>query len=70
MAGHVIDGERWIAQRLAYLRGLLETDLADDARRAVEDEIAVLSKERGLSPRGFRTRRFRRLFHRSGDSLG
>src|SRR5947208_938633 len=45
VAGHVIDGDHWITERLAYLRALLQRDLGDDERRTVEDEIAVLSKE-------------------------
>src|SRR4051812_4499669 len=60
VAGHVINGDRWIAERLAYLRAHLERDLADDVRRTVEDEIVVLSKERGMIAGGFRVPRLLR----------
>ena len=52
MQGNILDGDRWIAERLAFLRGLLEEELSDAQRRAVEDEIAVLSKERGITGAG------------------
>ncbi len=57
---HVINGDRWIAERLAHLREMLDTDLADEQRQAFEDEIAVLENERGITcgglplPRWFR----------------
>lgn len=44
----VIDGDRWIGQRLAFLRDLLKTELTDEQRKAVEEEIGRLSKERGI----------------------
>jgi hypothetical protein len=50
----VIDGDRWIAERLKFLRGLLDGDISDEQRQAIESEIDVLRKERGLhvgSPR-------------------
>lgn len=60
----IIDGERWIAERLAFLRERLAAEPSDTERRAIEDEIAVLAKERGISPRGVRAgpiaRRLRR----------
>ena len=61
MQGNILDGDRWIAERLAFLRGLLEEELSDAQRRAVEDEIAVLSKERGITGAG---RRRRGVLHR------
>lgn len=50
----IIDGERWIADRLRFLRGKLAGDLPADDRRAIEAEIAVLSKERGITLGGLR----------------
>ena len=49
----IIDGERWIRERLRFLRTQLETDdLGADARAAIEAEIETLSSEKGLSVRG------------------
>jgi hypothetical protein len=42
----VIDDRRWIAQRLAFLRERLASDLSEDERRAVEAEIEALSAQR------------------------
>ena len=50
----MIDGDRWIAQRLAFLRGLIQTDLPSEQRQAIEAEIEVLSKERGIQHGGRR----------------
>lgn len=62
----MIDGDRWIAQRLAFLEGLLQTDLTEEHRAAVESEIAALSKERGIHHGGHRWWWFpRRLLRRS-----
>jgi hypothetical protein len=53
--GHgMIDGDRWIAERLAFLRGVLTTEISDEQRNAIEDEIQKLSKERGIHIGGFR----------------
>ena len=66
MRRSVIDGDSWIAERLAFLHGLLTDGLAQDQRTAVEAEIAALSKERGISQgalpgvRGLRRRWLRR----------
>lgn len=60
----VVDGEGWIAQRLAFLRKRLSEDLADEDRRAVETEIEALSKERGIMPGGWRFPRLLRLLRR------
>ncbi len=74
MNEHVIDGDRWIAQRLAFLKERLEGELSDGERAAVEAEIAALSKERGLMPGGVRVGRSFRWFRRkvqprsSGDT--
>ncbi|MDP9071518.1 MAG: hypothetical protein M3N68_09615 [Actinomycetota bacterium] len=68
MSGRIVDGERWIAERLKFLRELLAGDLSDAERRAVEGEIETLSKERGLTVAGRRRpgllRRLRRLRRR------
>jgi hypothetical protein len=61
----IIDGERWIQERLRFLRERLDTDGLDLAERtAIEDEIETLSKERGLTVGGHRSlalwRRWRR----------
>jgi hypothetical protein len=51
----VIDGKRWIAQRLKFLRERLAADPSAEQRAAIEAEIETLSAERrrlGLS-RGF-----------------
>jgi hypothetical protein len=60
----IIDGQRWIAERLAFLRERLAAQPPDDARRDIEAEIEVLSKERGISLGGLRAgpiaRRLRR----------
>jgi hypothetical protein len=48
MRQRVINGDRWIAERLAYLKGLLGGDVPDEQRQAIEAEIEVLKKERGI----------------------
>ena len=59
---HIIDGERWIAERLAFLKERLAGTLEADERRALEAELAALSKERGIAPGGLRAGRIvRRL---------
>jgi hypothetical protein len=45
----IVDGSGWIAKRLTHLHRLLEGDVPDEDRRAIEEEIAVLSKEQGLA---------------------
>ncbi len=60
----IIDGGRWIAERLAFLRERLAGEPTADERRAMEAEIEVLTKERGLGsgglPGGRLGRRLRR----------
>ena len=69
MYGSVVNGDRWIAQRLAHLRGLLDGDVSDEERKAIEAEIATLSQERGISLGGLRQPRLlRRWRHGSGES--
>jgi len=58
--GHIIDGNRWIAERVAFLRERLATALPGDERRACETELEVLSKERGIGAAGVRGGRVRR----------
>ncbi len=64
MHDRIIDGERWIADRLAFLREQLAAQPSDHERRAIEAEIEVLSNERGISLGGLRAgpivRRLRR----------
>jgi len=60
----IIDGERWIAQRLEFLREQLAAGPEADERRALEAEIEVLSKERGIGPTGLRGGRTSRRLRR------
>ena len=61
MRSRIIDGERWIAERLKFLRDRLAEELSADDRKAIEAEIEVLSRERGLTIGG---RRIPRIFRR------
>ncbi len=54
MRPRVIDGERWIAQRVKFLHEMLQTELSPEQRRAVEAELDSLSKERGIRHGGRR----------------
>jgi hypothetical protein len=54
----MIDGDRWIAQRLEFLRGVLSTDIPDDQRKLIEEEMEKLRKERGIHVGGPRRRWF------------
>ena len=64
MRDRIIDGERWIAERLKFLRELLAGDLSEAERAATEAEIEALSQERGLTSRGQRAGWLRRLRRR------
>ncbi|HUP70769.1 MAG TPA: hypothetical protein VM142_13275 [Acidimicrobiales bacterium] len=64
MPGNIIDGERWIADRLRFLRARLAEELAEDERAQVESEIALLSKERGVRADGRRPSRLLRRLRR------
>ncbi len=64
----VINGDRWIAQRLAHLREVLHGDLTDEQREGIEAEIALLSKERGIGHGGYRLPRFFRRLRRPQGS--
>lgn len=44
----MIDGDRWISERLAFLREALKGDISDEQRRAIADEIESLRNERGI----------------------
>lgn len=61
MGSFIVDGHRWLDERLRFLHGQLERDdLVDADRGAIEAEIEQLSKEGPISvtPGG---RLFRRL---------
>jgi len=60
----IIDGERWIAARLAFLQERLAGELTPDERRATEAEIDVLSEERGIASGGVRSGRIARRLRR------
>lgn len=62
MAGQIINGERWINERMKFLRARLAEDPPAGERTAIEAELETLSKERGLTARGSRAPKiFRRL---------
>ena len=65
MPAWVVDGEDWIKKRLKFLRERLADGLTVAERRAVEDEIEALSKERGIMPGGLRFPRFWRRLRRN-----
>lgn len=65
MRGHIIDGERWITERLTLLKERLAAQPGDDERRAIEAEIEILSKERGIGLGGLRGKRISRRLRRS-----
>jgi hypothetical protein len=66
MRSRIIDGEDWLAKRLAYLRQRLSEDVTAEDRQAIENEIEVLSHEVGFGMGGLPTPRFllRRLRRR------
>ncbi|HVE45689.1 MAG TPA: hypothetical protein VNA57_02920 [Acidimicrobiales bacterium] len=64
MPGQIIDGERWIAERLRFLRARLDEELSEDERRAVEEEVNLLAQERGLRADGRRGSRILRRLRR------
>jgi hypothetical protein len=41
----IVEGRRWVEARRHHLQGLLEGELADDQRQAVEAELAGLQAE-------------------------
>ena len=65
MGGSIINGERWISERLEFLRSRLTGDISDDERRTVEAEIETLARERGLTTAGIPVPRFLRRFRRA-----
>jgi hypothetical protein len=66
--GHVVNGDRWIAQRLAHLRGLLDGEVSDEQRKTIEAEIAALSHERGIALGGLRLPRFFRRWRKQNGA--
>lgn len=65
MQSRIIEGEHWIAARLAFLRERLDGDLTDSERTATEQEIERLQKApslscTGIGGGGFLRRRLRR----------
>jgi len=44
----IINGDQWIADRMATLKERLDAGTTDDERKALEAELDALSKERGL----------------------
>lgn len=46
MRERVIDGDQWIADRLAFLHDLLQGDLPTEQRKLIEEEIETLTKQR------------------------
>lgn len=64
MRDRIIDGEKWIAERLKFLRERLANDLTAEERQATEVEVEVLSKEGGILPGGLRFPRLLRRLRR------
>ncbi len=62
--GQVVNGERWIAERLKFLRERLAGDPSAEERAALEAEIETLSNERGITVAGLRVPGFLRRFRR------
>jgi hypothetical protein len=60
----VINGERWIRDRLSFLRERLACDVSDAETQAIQAEIAVLSREPGIKFGGSRSVRWAKLFRR------
>jgi hypothetical protein len=56
MPGHIIDGERWIRERLRFLRERLDGEVLEPGeRKAIEAEVTALNQERGLTVAGRRS---------------
>jgi hypothetical protein len=60
----IIDGDRWISERLAFLRERLAAQPEHHERRTIEAEIDVLSKETGITLGGLRGGRIVRRLRR------
>ena len=60
----VVDGERWINDRLKFLRERLAADPPAEERAAIEAEIDQLSRERGVTTAGLRMPLFLRRLRR------
>jgi len=52
MSQGMIDGEQWIAERLAFLKEILATEVSDSQKDAIEAEIQALKHERGIRQGG------------------
>jgi hypothetical protein len=50
----IIEGRRWVQERLRHLRAALTTDITDDQRKAIEAEIEKLQGEARVSHRRLR----------------
>lgn len=50
----VIDGRKWLQDRLRHLQAQLDADPSDDQRQAIEAEIEKLRGEAGSSHRRWR----------------
>jgi hypothetical protein len=50
----IIEGRRWVEERLRHLRAALTTDITDDQRKAIEAEIEKLQGEATVSQRRLR----------------
>jgi hypothetical protein len=61
----VIDGRKWLQDRLRHLQAQLDVEPSDDQRKAIEAEIEKLRAEAGVS-----RRRFRRWFIWGGRPSG
>jgi hypothetical protein len=60
----IIDGERWLRERLSFLRAELERDHTDHERVAIQAEIDALASARPLDCRGGRPGFLGRFFGR------
>ncbi len=60
----VVNGERWITERLKFLRARLAEHPPEPERLAIEAEIETLLKERGLLFAGLRSPGFLRRLRR------
>jgi hypothetical protein len=50
----IIEGRKWLEERLRHLEAALSTEVTDDQRKAIEAEIEKLRGEAGASHRHFR----------------
>jgi hypothetical protein len=50
----IIEGRRWLEERLRHLQAALSTEITDDQRKAIEAEIERLRGAAGSHHRRFR----------------